>query len=192
LERVPGHPAREPADAALREAFERALSRQARAGDDEDTGLPTSAPDTGLAGLAMAGTSAPPQVPVASQALPTPALPDRGEGPPPTTAMVPASLGAQLAALTVPASPDGAQHWQFSFAQPGSPLSGLVLSAQPHAPWQVQVQMALPAQARERSAMDARLAELRQRLAGRGALVGEIELQDSSALDERFLPPPQR
>jgi hypothetical protein len=81
-----------------------------------------------------------------------------------------------LSGLQAPASADGLQHWQFSFSHPGAPLSGVSLTARPDAPWQLQLQ--LPAHARERNALDARLGELRQRLNGRGAHIGDIELQD--------------
>lgn len=134
----------------------------------------------------------------AGAALNTPAAPGADARP------TPAALGAALSALRMPASPEGVQHWQFSFSQPGSALRGVVLTAQPHAPWQLQVlvdghgpghvpltalaqsvaqsvaQSAAQsaAQSRERIALDARVAELRQRLAGRGALVGDIELRD--------------
>ncbi len=86
---------------------------------------------------------------------------------------MPAALAATLSALAMPASPEGVQHWQFSFSQPGSALSGVALTAQPDAPWQLQLQ--LPVHARDRGALDARLGELRQRLAGRGAHIGDIE-----------------
>lgn len=86
------------------------------------------------------------------------------------------TLRAALSGLQVPASSDGLQHWQFSFSHQGAPLSGVSLTARPDAPWQLQLQ--LPAHARERPALDARLGELRQRLNTRGAQIGDIELRE--------------
>lgn len=152
---------------------------------------PQSQPQSQPVGGSLPEPSAPaqrarrvePESPVFLSSQPVPGLPplataeSPGAGAQPTDARpTPAMLGAALTALAMPVSADGVQHWQFSFSQPGSALSGVAFTAAPDAPWQLQLQ--LPAHARERSALDARLGELRQRLASRGALVGDIDLHD--------------
>lgn len=184
--------ARPPVDPVIHEAFEQALARSPKQAPDDE--LLTQAP--GMPGPPPGQPLEPPPMPrpgiepamrpsdaalvfVSSQwvtAAPT-RPPDEGTTPRPAgveARPTPAVLGSALSALSMPASPDGVQHWQFSFSQPGSALSGVALTAHHDAPWQLQLQ--LPAHARDRSALDARLGELRQRLAGRGAHIGDIEL----------------
>ena len=200
---------RPPVDVALRATFERALARQQKPGQDEETQpQPASAVEVQPAAAASAAwatwqaaaqdrhRSPDPDALVFVSSQPVPATPHHAaaqSGSTSPTAHQPAearptsaALGAALSALRMPASPDGLQHWQFSFSQPGSLVSGVSLTAQPDMPWQLQVNLLaqaqahghLPNQARERSALDARLGELRQRLLGRGALIGDIELHD--------------
>ncbi len=185
---------RPPADPALREAFERALARPPRSGtDDEEATAPPpaiAAPPADIAAIQARLRQPAPEELVFLSSQPADSVNHTvagtglvsvhspASGPRPT----PAVLGAALSALSMPASPEGIQHWQFSFSQPGSAISGVTLVAHPEAPWQVQVTL-LPhalstTQARERSALDARLGELRQRLLGRGAAIGDVELHD--------------
>jgi hypothetical protein len=195
---------------ALRATFERALARQQKPGQDEEAQpQPEVAvelqPATTAAAAWAAGQAAAqdrlrspdPEALVFVSSQPVAATPHdtaaqtgntSHTGHQPAEARpTPAALGAALSALRMPASPDGLQHWQFSFSQPGSLVSGVSLTAQPDMPWQLQVNLLvqaqthghLPNQTRERSALDARLGELRQRLLGRGALIGDIELHDS-------------
>lgn len=194
-----------PVDASLRQAFERALARREGSGPDEEIAslatetnpgpaLPVMAAPAAAAHSAAARAAPEPArlnpepealVFATSQpvATPAPALPpgepaSSSRGVPHT----PAALGAALSALTMPASPEGPQHWQFSFSQAGSAVAGVTLSAQPQAPWLVQVNLHAQALAgtplRERHALDARLGELRQRLQGRGAHIDAVELHE--------------
>jgi hypothetical protein len=175
-------------DARSREAFERALSQRSRGARDEE-----AAPAAADAGTRTAG----PEMAVWLRAE----LPPLDPGPPVFASSQPAvqalragtaagaegaaaaradaaagTLRAALSGLQMPASADGLQHWQFSFSHQGAPLTGVSLTARADAPWQLQLQ--LPAHARERHALDARLGELRQRLSGRGADIGAIELRE--------------
>lgn len=185
-----------PVDAALRQAFERALARQAGGGWGDEASAPATDSNAAVASPVFVAAAAcdltrfqpePEALVFASSqpvAPPPQALP-QGEAATagPGTQPMPATLGAALSALTMPASPEGPQHWQFSFAQAGSAVAGVTLSAQPQAPWLVQVNLqahALSSTAlRERSALDARLGELRQRLLGRGAHIDGVELLDT-------------
>lgn len=197
-----------PVDARLRQAFERALARREGGGPEEESApgagnpadtsavpaAPAVVPSAGAAASAASRAAAEParlhrepEAPVflTSQPVGTtaPALPAAefaasSRGAP----HLPPALGAALSALTMPASPEGPQHWQFSFSQAGSAVAGVTLSAQPQAPWLVQVNLHAQALAgtplRERSALDARLGELRQRLLGRGAHIDAVELHE--------------
>ncbi len=183
---------RPPADPALREAFERALARPPQASPDEEAPLlETAAQPLATVGVPQARLRPPTPdelVFVSSQPVESAGRSVLGPGLEGATSTVagrqpaPAVLGAALSALTMPASPEGIQHWQFSFSQPGSAVSGVTLTAQPESPWQVQVTLQNHAlslsQGRERGALDARLGELRQRLLARGAAIGDIELRD--------------
>lgn len=190
---------RAPVDPALREAFERALARQPSDGDgnDDEVQAQGAAPQTPTAGM-LAAASAPrfakvqpdteelffvSSQPVDAAARGAASLCADGLAAAATGARpTPAVLGAALSALTMPASSEGVQHWQFSFSQSGSAVSGVTLTAQGAAPWQVQLNVqahaTTPALARERGALDARLGELRQRLLGRGVSIGDVELHD--------------
>lgn len=188
-----GH--RQHVDPALRKAFEHALARRDSA-TAEDESQPTNAEVLATqaapvvvppavreitrlqpepeALVFVSSQPVTPATPAPTQIDPTPA----GAGAQP----MPAVLGSALSALTMPASPEGLQHWQFSFSQAGSVVGGVTLTAQPQAPWLVQVnlhaQSLSSAQWRERGALDARLGELRQRLLGRGAHIDQVELHD--------------
>ncbi len=181
-------------DPALRQAFEYALAHRDRgSAEDEPQATNADMPATQTAPVVVAPAvreitrlqSEPEALvfvssqPVAPAAAATQIDPTRaGAGAQP----MPAALGAALSALTMPASPEGLQHWQFSFSQAGSVVGGVTLTAQPQAPWLVQVNLHAPslssAQLRERGALDARLGELRQRLLGRGAHIDQVELHD--------------
>lgn len=180
--------------AEARQAFEKALQRQGKQGGARDPADPADAPAVPdpQAGknpvcelAALQGL--PPPVFASSQPVPGVAMAADATSPgamagAPVSALGDARLGASLAALTMPASPLGPQHWQFSFFQDGSMLSGVALTAQPGAPWRMQLQTQGSAHEsahwRERQALDARLGDLRQRLAGRGAQIGDIALHD--------------
>lgn len=186
-----------PVDAALRHAFERALAQHDGGGLDDETPTPTAEQGAAAALPAFGAAAArdltrlqpEPETLVfaSSQPVATPAQAqppgDAAAAGPRVPQALPATLGAALSALTMPASPEGPQQWQFSFAQAGSAVAGVTLTAQPQAPWLVQVNLQAPALSssllRERSALDARLGELRQRLLGRGAHIDAVELHDT-------------
>lgn len=168
-----GEPAR-PSDARA-EDFAAAVQRAARRGPktpDEPAGRMAPHQDPGAPAVGALLAALPPPTFASATAAAAPA--SRGD-------VAAAEVGAALTGLLAPADADGLQHWQFSFAQAGLPLSAVALTLPAVPGGAMQLQLRLPAHSRERSALAAGLDSLRERLATRGAAGAEITLHDDES-----------
>lgn len=130
--------------------------------------------------VAAADADAVSMLAAAPAAAPLPACSQAGAPPAARGDLGASEFAASLARLQMPAGPDGAQRWQFSFADPAGPLAAVSLTtAAPGAPWQLQ----LRANERDRVALTQRLDELRGRLHERHATIGDVRLEGPA--DER-------